>query len=113
MTIVHTAHGMPDEVVGDFRNLGPAWCESQVPGSKALIEKYGLTLPESVEVNDLSEAKRLLGWEPEIGFVEFLQDLKERDERGESVQSLWAAGQLPARPGDERIGAKPVGRRLY
>ncbi len=96
MTIVHTAHGMPDEVVRDFRVLGPDWCETRVPGAKALLTKYALALPDSVEVNDLSEAKRLLGWEPKIGFAEFLEDLKSRDARGEDVRGLWAPGQLPA-----------------
>lgn len=95
MTIVHTAHGMPPEVVANFRGLGPDWCESKVPGAKALLEKYGLTGPESVEVNDLSEAKRLLDWEPQYNFVEFLEDLKARDARGEDVRNLWAPGQLP------------------
>lgn len=95
MTIVHTDHGMPGEVVRDFRGLGPDWCEARVPGAKGLIEKYGLTLPGSVEVNDLSEARRLLGWKPRFGFVEFLEDLKARDAREEDVRALWAPGQIP------------------
>ena len=33
-TIVHTNHGMPDAVVADFRALGSAWCEEQVPGAR-------------------------------------------------------------------------------
>lgn len=95
-TVVHTNHGMPDAVIAQFRALGPDWCEEQVPGSKELIAKHGLELPDSVERHDLSEAKRLLGWEPKVGFVEFLKDLKARDERGEDVRSLWAPGQIPA-----------------
>lgn len=95
MTIVHTAHGMPPEVVAHFRELGPDWCETQVPGAKALMDKYGIVGPDSVEVNDLSEAKRLLGWEPAHNFVQFLEDLKARDARGEDVRGLWAPGQLP------------------
>jgi nucleoside-diphosphate-sugar epimerase len=94
-TIVHTNHGMPPEVVADFRTLGPDWCEAQVPGAKALIEKYALTLPNSVEQHDLSEAKRLLDWEPRVGIVEFLTDLRARDARGEDVRNLWAPGQIP------------------
>lgn len=94
-TIVHTNHGIPAEVVAQFRSLGPDWCEAQVPGAKALMEKYGISVPDSVEHHDLSEAKRLLGWEPQIGFVEFLQDLKARDARGEDIRALWAPGQIP------------------
>jgi hypothetical protein len=95
MTIVHTDHGMPSEVVQDFRRHGPDWCESQVPGAAALIAKYVLSLPERVEQHDLSEAARLMDWSPQVGFVEFLRDLKARDERGEDVRALWAAGCLP------------------
>jgi len=36
-----------------------------------------------------------MDWRPEIGFVEFLQDLKARDARGEDVRSLHAPGRLP------------------
>jgi nucleoside-diphosphate-sugar epimerase len=95
MTIVHTNHGMPEDVVANFPALGPDWCESQVPGSKALLEKYEIETCHPVEQHDLSEAKRLLGWEPQHNFVQFLQDLKAREERGEDVRNLWAPGQLP------------------
>lgn len=93
-TIVHTDHGMPAEVVADFRHLGPDWCEAQVPGAKQLIEKYALNLPDTVEQHDLSEAARILGWRPAIGFVEFLIDLKERDANGEDVAALRVPGGL-------------------
>jgi nucleoside-diphosphate-sugar epimerase len=95
MTIVHTDHGMPPEVVADFRTLGPDWLEAKVPGAKRLIETYDLPLPEKVEQHDLSEAERLLGWRPQVGFVEFLQDLAARDARGDHVRSLWVPGALP------------------
>mgnify|MGYP000856766888 CR=1 FL=1 len=94
-TIVHTNHHMPPEVVGAFDQAGAAWCEQQVPGARALIEKYGIALPASVEQHDLAEAARALGWEPQVGFVEFLRDLQARDMRGEDVARLWAPGQLP------------------
>ena len=93
-TIVHTDHGMPPDVVEDVRRLGPAWCEAQLPGSRALIEKYDLQLPERVEQHDLSEAARHLGWKPRIGFMEFLRDLQSRDSRGEDVASLQVRGAL-------------------
>lgn len=95
-TVVHTAHGMPPEVVQDFRANGPAWCEAQVPGAATLLEKYRMGLPERVEQHDLSEAERLLEWRPAVGIVEFLRDLKARDDRGEDVRALWAPGQIPA-----------------
>lgn len=94
-TVIHTDHHMPAEVVADFRGFGPDWCESQVPGARALIEKYALPLPEQVEQHDLSEAEHLLGWTPKFGFAEFLRDLKERDANGEDVTKLWAPGQIP------------------
>lgn len=95
MTIVHTNHGMPSEVVENFRAQGLEWCESQIPGSRAILEKYGITGPERVEQHDLTEAKRLLDWEPQHNFLQFVADLMAREERGEDVQSLWAPGQLP------------------
>lgn len=94
-TIVHTDHGMPPEVIADFRTLGPEWCESRVSGARALMERYAVEIPDSVERHDLSEADRLLGWRPEFGFVKFLEDLKARDARGEDVRALWAPGQIP------------------
>ena len=101
MSIVHTDHGMPPEVQRDFRANGLAWCEDQVPGANALLEKYHLTgdLPIGVEQHDLSEAERLTGWRPQIGFIEFLRDLKARDARGEDVRALRAIGGLPENGG--------------
>ncbi len=94
-TIVHTHHGMPPEVIADFRRLGPDWCEQQLPGARDLIAKYGLALPDSVEQHDLSAAADRLGWKPSIGFIEFLRDLKKRDARGEDVRHLQVSGALP------------------
>jgi hypothetical protein len=95
-TIVHTHHGMPEEVVHDFRKLGPDWCEEQVPGSHSLLKKYHISLPEKVEQHDLSEAERVLGWKPAVGFIDFLRDLKARDERGIDVAKIWVPSELPS-----------------
>ena len=95
-TIVHTAHGMPAEVVAHFRDLGPDWCESQLPGARALMEKYEMDLPQDVEQHDMSEAAGKMGWTPRIGFLDFLRDLQARDSSGENVRELWAPGQFPA-----------------
>lgn len=94
-TIVHTNHGMPDEVADNFRDRGPDWCERQVVGARELIEKYSLALPHKVERHDLSEAQQLLGWTPSVGFIEFLRDLKQRDGCGQDVTQLQVRGQLP------------------
>ncbi len=94
-TVIHTDHHMPPEVVRDFSNYGPEWCEAQVPGAGKLIAKYGLSLPRDVEQHDMSEAERLMEWTPKVGFAEFLRDLQGRDARGEDVAKLWAPGQLP------------------
>lgn len=94
-TIVHTHHGMPPDVVNNFSALGVAWCEEQVPGAAGLIEKYEIPLPEKVEQNDLSEAERVLGWKPAVGFPDFLRDLKARDAKGIDVASLWVPSELP------------------
>jgi hypothetical protein len=94
-TIVHSNHGMPPEVVANFRERGPDWCEAQLPGARALLAKYALDLPEKVEQHDLGEAERVLGWRPQIGFLEFLRDLAARDARGEDVAALHVPGELP------------------
>ncbi|WP_394796847.1 NAD-dependent epimerase/dehydratase family protein [Armatimonas sp.] len=93
-SVIHTNHGMPAEVVGDFKTRGLAWCEVQVPGSGALIAKYGITFPERVEQHDMSETASVLGWTPKISFVTFLKDLTEREARGEDIRSLWSPGQI-------------------
>lgn len=72
-TIVHTGHGMRNDVVEGSGALGPDWCEAQEPGSKSLIRKYETPLPDRVEQYDLSEAERVLGWKPSVGFVDFLR----------------------------------------
>jgi nucleoside-diphosphate-sugar epimerase len=94
-TIVHTNHHMPEEVIRDFRTHGVAWCEEQLPGAGRLIETYELHLPGRVEQHDLSEAKRLLDWEPTVGFIEFLQDLCRREEHGLEIHDLVVPGELP------------------
>lgn len=95
-TIVHTHHGMPDEVINDFRNLGPDWCEEHVPDSRRLLEKYRIPLPDKVEQHDLSEASRVLGWKPAVGFLDFLRDLKARDLQGIDVTKLLVPSELPS-----------------
>jgi nucleoside-diphosphate-sugar epimerase len=94
-TIVHTNHGMPTDVIGNFSELGPDWCEEQVPGSKELLKKYKISLPEKIEQHDLSEAKRVLGWEPRINFVDFLRNLKEKDQQREDINNLKVPSELP------------------
>lgn len=93
-TIVHTAHGMPPEVVADFRAFGPDWCEAKVAGSAALLRKYDIFLPERIEQHDLSEAAEQMGWRPAVGFADFLADLKQRDSAGQDVRSLWTPSDL-------------------
>lgn len=93
-TIVHTDHGLPEDVRADFAAHGPAWCESQVPGGAALLEKYAISLPRGVEQHDLTEAAATLDWRPRVGFLDFLRDLSARDAAGEDVAALWAPGSL-------------------
>lgn len=101
-TIVHTDHGMPEPVVADFARLGPEWCERQMPGAMALLEKYEIALPDRVEQHDLSEAKEVIGWQPQVGFVDFLRDLKKRDELGLNIRGLIVPSELPQ---DSHLGA--------
>ena len=93
-TIVHSNHHLPEAVRSEFRRLGPDWCENQVPGAMVLLEKYSISMPDQVEQHDLSEADTLLGWKPQVGFVQFLEDLRERDKRGEDVCALRTPSDL-------------------
>lgn len=95
-TIVHSDHGMPAEVSADFGHLGRAWCEEQVPGSTALLDEYGIALPDRVEQHDLSEAAKRLDWRPRFDIADYLADLSDRHARGEDIRALWAPGQIPA-----------------
>jgi nucleoside-diphosphate-sugar epimerase len=94
-TIVHTDHGMPESVRSNFRSLGPEWCEQQMPGATSLLDKYSIPLPDQVEQHDLSETVNILGWKPQIGFIEFLRDLKKRDELGLDIAGLIVPSELP------------------
>ncbi|MDX6765817.1 MAG: NAD(P)-dependent oxidoreductase [Candidatus Methylacidiphilales bacterium] len=93
-TIIHTAHGMPEAVRQDFSGLGPAWCDELVPGGAALLKKYHLPLPDQVEQHDLTTARNEISWQPAVGFREFLQDLHDRDARGEPVARYHSPGSL-------------------
>ena len=93
-TIVHTNHGMPAEVQANFKALGPAWCETLLPGADDLIRRYDISLPEHVEQHDLSQARALIGWEPRVGFIHFLQDLQQRDANGEDCSALFTPSDL-------------------
>lgn len=95
-TVVHTNHHMPVDVVQDFPNLGPDWCEAQVPGARDLLARYAIHLPQTVEQHDMSEAAQVMGWEPKVGFTDFLRDLQARDARGEDVAHLWVPGEVGA-----------------
>ncbi|GMK46972.1 hypothetical protein PghCCS26_41010 [Paenibacillus glycanilyticus] len=94
-TIIHTSHGMPEPIRADFARLGADWCEQQVPGSAKLLDSYGIELPQEVEQHDLSEAKRVMGWQPRVGFIDFLRDLKLRDEQGLRIRGLVVPSELP------------------
>lgn len=94
-SIIHTNHAMPPEVVANFRDLGPDWCETHISGARDLMRKYNLDLPHHIEQHDMSEAREKLNWTPQHNFLEFLRDLQTRDSRGKDVHSLWAPGQLP------------------
>ncbi len=97
IAIVHNNNNlyMQPEVLDDFCNNGPKWCEEKIPGAHQLLEKYKIPLPEKVEHYDLSEVESVLGWKPTIGFLDFLRDLKTRDERNEKIETLWVPSELP------------------
>lgn len=94
-SVVHHRLGAPPEMVAAFDRLGPAWLDAQQPGATALLRAHGIELPAVVEQHDLSEAQRLLGWQPRVNILDFVRDLMQRVQRREDVQALWAPGRLP------------------
>jgi nucleoside-diphosphate-sugar epimerase len=88
---------MPESVADEFQRNGLAWMEEKMPGASKFIEKYSIPLPERIEEwYDLSETERVLGWKPTVGFIDFLIDLKRREEKDEDVAKLWVASEIPS-----------------
>jgi hypothetical protein len=95
--VVNKSDDIPEYVAQNFRAEGPAWLEDRLSGSQQLIEKYSIPLPARIdERHDLSESQSVLGWRPSVGFLDFLKDLKIRDEKEEDVSRLWVASELPS-----------------
>ena len=63
--------------------------EHYVPQARELVTRYGLQLPEQIEVPDISATRNALGYQPQHNFVSFLQELAEREQVGDAA--VWLA----------------------
>lgn len=62
--------------------------ERHFPGARDLVERHELDLPSHITLADIAATKDRLGYRPRYNFITFLQDLKERDARGDSASWL-------------------------
>lgn len=80
----------PDEVEA-WPNDPGAVLERYVPEARSLVDRYGLDLPERVNVPDIAVTKQKLGYRPRYNFITFLRELAERDARREAADWLEQA----------------------
>ncbi len=59
--------------------------EHYVPTARALVATYGLQLPETISVPDISRTQVELGYQPAYNFVSFLCELAEQDQAGHAA----------------------------
>lgn len=78
------------EDVERWRDNPAAVLERHVPGARALVETYGLDLPDSISPPDIAVSKERLGYRPRHNFITFLRELAQQDERGSGHE--WLAG---------------------
>ncbi|MBX7256186.1 MAG: NAD(P)-dependent oxidoreductase [Candidatus Hydrogenedentes bacterium] len=69
-----------------FANDPKGIIESYWPGYGDLIDKYALRFPEHPILSDISRTKEVLGYAPKYNFGTFLEELRDRDERGIPVR---------------------------
>lgn len=72
-------------------------CEATFPGSRALVEKYGLDVKNRPGRSNADENPASLGWAPKRHFGTFLDDLREREaEMGEAGVRALTCPYVPA-----------------
>ncbi|MBC8103645.1 MAG: NAD(P)-dependent oxidoreductase [Cytophagales bacterium] len=59
-----------------------AACERLFPGSRILVEKYGILLPGKLSLSDAGEGAAVIGYAPKRHFGTFLEALKRLDRQG-------------------------------
>ena len=64
--------------VTDLRKNTAAVVERYYPGAVSLLKEYGIDVEKMTihKLDDISKAKRLLGWEPTFSFRDFYENLK-------------------------------------
>lgn len=77
-----------EEDVAAWRRDRVAVLERYDSGARALVERYGIDLPDEIGLPDVSATKEQLGYRPQYNFITFLRELADRDARGDGPSWL-------------------------
>ncbi len=79
--------------VADWEKDPLAACERIFPGSRVLVEKYGIDIRHKPDIGDLGEGAARIGYAPSRHFGTFLEDLRRLDAAGgmEAVRAVRCA----------------------
>ncbi len=84
------ANGFTAAQIEDWETNPVAACECVFPGSRALIEKYGISITRKPGISHVGEGAARIGYTPSRHFGTFLEELKRLDAEGgpEAVRTL-------------------------
>jgi nucleoside-diphosphate-sugar epimerase len=82
VAVAHRANGYTEALLADWEADPLAACERIFPGSRRLVEKYGMNLSRKPEVIDLGPGAEAIGYRPQRHFGAFLQALARLDAEG-------------------------------
>lgn len=82
VAIAHRANAITAEQLEGWEADPLSVCEQIFPGSRRLIEQYGINIQRPPAVVDLGETPRTIGYSPRRHFGTFLQELARLDAEG-------------------------------
>jgi NAD dependent epimerase/dehydratase family len=82
VAIAHRANAFRAEQLEGWESDSLAVCERLFPGSRRLVEKYGINITRTPAVVDLGDTPETLGYAPRRHFGTFLEDLARLDAEG-------------------------------
>lgn len=82
VAVAHRANGYTEAQLAGWEEDPAAACERIFPGSRRLVEKYGLNITRKPELIDLGPGAEAIGYRPQRHFGTFLQELARLDAEG-------------------------------
>ena len=76
------ANGFTPEQIADWETDPLTVCESVFPGSRELVEKYGIRITQKPGFSDVGDGAAIIGYAPTRHFGAFLEELKRIDRDG-------------------------------